>query len=146
MSDKMGINHHITTAYSPWANGTAERLGRELLWTLRALLSERQLNVTDWDYILPAVQFALNTRKSPILGGISPIKAATGIAPVQPTDIVVWKGPELAEVESVQVPSTMIAKYSEQLAIAIDELATNVKNRRRKRRDQRLAREKQKRL
>ena len=83
-----------------------------MLWTLRALLSEKQLNVTDWDYVLPAVQFVLNTRKSPVLDGLSPIKAATGIDPIQPTDIVLWKGPELQDAESMEIPRKLVAKYS----------------------------------
>ncbi|KAE8951185.1 hypothetical protein PF011_g33033 [Phytophthora fragariae] len=56
----LGAQHHFTTAYTPWANGTVEVVNRELLRAVKALLSERQLPVRDWPAVLSVVQGALN--------------------------------------------------------------------------------------
>ena len=48
-------NHHFTAAYCPWSNGTVERLCRELIRCLRALLSEFQLPLRSWPSVLPIV-------------------------------------------------------------------------------------------
>jgi hypothetical protein len=40
LQDALRADHHFTTAYTPWANGTVERVGREVLRATRALLSE----------------------------------------------------------------------------------------------------------
>ena len=36
----MGIDHHVTLPYCPWANGSVEVVGKDLLFTCRALCSE----------------------------------------------------------------------------------------------------------
>jgi hypothetical protein len=37
------INHHMTTSYSPWANGTVEKVNNDIQKLLRFLLSEWQM-------------------------------------------------------------------------------------------------------
>ena len=58
--DELKVNHHFTTAYTPWANGTVERVCREVQRTCRALLSEWNLAPQDWPSILESVQSILN--------------------------------------------------------------------------------------
>jgi transposase InsO family protein len=76
--------HHFTTAYSPWANGTVERACREVLQATRALLSEFQLNSKQWPEVARIVQSVLNNSPSPHRGNIAPITASTGRAPDSP--------------------------------------------------------------
>ena len=40
LTDELRIRHHFTTAYSPWANGSVERVCREVLRACKALSSE----------------------------------------------------------------------------------------------------------
>ena len=46
LNEVMGIEHHITLPYCPWSNGSVEVVGKDLLWTLRALCSEASMNGT----------------------------------------------------------------------------------------------------
>ena len=68
----LGIKHHFTTAYVPWANGTVERANRDILFVTRALLSEFRLQPSNWPDILPMIQYSLNHTTSQRLGGHSP--------------------------------------------------------------------------
>lgn len=85
--------HHFTTAYSPWANGTVERVCREVLRTCRALLSEWQLAERDWPAVTECVQSVMNQAPLRRLGqrqgapsGVyrSPLEVFTGHKPVRP--------------------------------------------------------------
>ena len=51
--------HHFTTAYCPWANGTVERVCQEVLRTTTALLHEMRPAPTDWPSVLECVQSVL---------------------------------------------------------------------------------------
>ncbi|KAE9344158.1 hypothetical protein PF008_g9348 [Phytophthora fragariae] len=79
LSVALGANHHFTTAYTPWANGTVEVVNREVLKSVKALLSERRLQVQDWPRVLPVVQAALNTMPADRLGGVTPLTAFTAL-------------------------------------------------------------------
>jgi hypothetical protein len=70
--------HHFTTAYSPWANGTVERACREVLRAVRALLYEFRLLPVDWPSVIRIVQSALNNAPSPQRGDVAPLTAFTG--------------------------------------------------------------------
>nr|CCA17015.1 PREDICTED: similar to OSJNBa0011F23.1 putative [Albugo laibachii Nc14] len=73
----LGTQHHFVTAYCPWANGSVEVLNRQLLKTMRSLLSERKLKFKNWPVLLPFYQSAVNQVPSSRLGGIAPV---TGFA------------------------------------------------------------------
>ena len=68
LSKELRTNHHFTTAYSPWANGTVERVCREVQRTCRALLSEWKLAPQDWPAVLEAIQSILNSSPLKKLG------------------------------------------------------------------------------
>ena len=57
----LGVERRFTVANSPWSNGTCERMMREVVRTLKAILQERRGSVRDWVDLVPAVQWALNT-------------------------------------------------------------------------------------
>ncbi|KAH9108266.1 hypothetical protein LEN26_014132 [Aphanomyces euteiches] len=81
----VGAHHHITTAYSPWANGTVEVVNRLILRTTRALLSEMKLHADEWPLVLlPLVQEALNHQPDDRLGGVAHITAFTGLTAKTP--------------------------------------------------------------
>ena len=91
LAEDYGINHHFTIAYSPWANGTVERLCREVLRTTRALLAERKWAEEDWPAVVSTVQSALNEAPVRRLGTRSdgtyrtPLEVMTGIRPNRAT-------------------------------------------------------------
>ncbi|GMF50897.1 unnamed protein product [Phytophthora fragariaefolia] len=79
LSVALDSHHHFTTAYTPWKNGTVEVVNREVLKSVKTLLSERQLQVQDWPRVLPVVQAALNTMPADRLGGVTPLTAFTAL-------------------------------------------------------------------
>lgn len=93
LTEELRIQHHFTTAYSPWANGTVERVCRETLRACKSLLSEWGLGPRDWPDVTESMQSILN--QSPIkrlgrrggeLAGVfrTPLEVFTGIIPVRP--------------------------------------------------------------
>ena len=92
LADCLGIQHHITLAYCPWANGGVEVVGKDLLWTARAILSEFKCAVDEWDLTLPLMEFIVNHRPRTVLGGRSAIEVVTGRKPSTPVKLVLWKG------------------------------------------------------
>ena len=60
LTTMLGVQHHITLAHCPWANGSVEVTGRELIRTMKALLSELQLSLEKWEVTVPLIQYALN--------------------------------------------------------------------------------------
>ena len=77
----LGIQHHITLAYCPWANGSVEIVGRDILWTLRCLTSEFRAGLDEWDLVLPLVEMTINHRERGVLGDRSAIEVMTGRKP-----------------------------------------------------------------
>lgn len=77
MRDSYRHVHHVTTAYCPQANGTIERLCREVLRSLRALESEFRLGSQDWPSLTNMLQNVMNMSYLRRLGR-SPIEAAFG--------------------------------------------------------------------
>ena len=81
------IHHRPTVAYSPWCNGTVERLMREILTALRAILGELNLAPQDWSSVIEAVPPALNEAPLKRLGKNNdgttrtPLQVMTGIRP-----------------------------------------------------------------
>ncbi|ETV85604.1 hypothetical protein H257_03310 [Aphanomyces astaci] len=75
----VGAHHHITTANSPWANGTVEVVNRLVLRAVKALLSEMKLNADEWPHVLPLVKGALNHQPADRLGRLAPVTAFSGL-------------------------------------------------------------------
>ncbi|OWZ02820.1 LOW QUALITY PROTEIN: Chromodomain protein [Phytophthora megakarya] len=75
----LGVHHHFTTAQCPWANGTVEMVNREVLRCCRALLSEWRMQPREWPRVIKIVQMVLNHTPSPVVGGVAPITAMTGL-------------------------------------------------------------------
>lgn len=70
---RLKTDRRFSPAYSSWLNGTAERLNKDGLQVMRALLLDNNLDFREWVYLLPVFQANLNctlvvsrTDKSPI--------------------------------------------------------------------------------
>jgi transposase InsO family protein len=75
---QLGTNHHFTTAYSPWENGTVEAVYKQTIRAARAMLSEMQLAPEEWPCVLPAIQAVFNNSPSSHRAGQTPLTAFTG--------------------------------------------------------------------
>lgn len=60
VTSDLKVNHHFTTAYSPWANGTVERVCKEVLRACQALLLEFKLSPKEWPSVTECIQSILN--------------------------------------------------------------------------------------
>lgn len=60
LTDCLRVGHHFTTAYSPWSNGSVERIFREVLRSCRALLHEFKLSPKDCPSVTKCIQSLLN--------------------------------------------------------------------------------------
>ena len=61
LSDALKVDHRFTVAYTPWSNGTCERMVREVVRALKSILSEQRKQVAEWVDVLPAAKWALNS-------------------------------------------------------------------------------------
>jgi IS30 family transposase len=52
---QLGVHHHFTRPYCPWSNGTVEVVNPLLLRCLKALLSERKMQESEWPKLLKLV-------------------------------------------------------------------------------------------
>jgi hypothetical protein len=76
---RLKCKQSFTIAYSPWINGSIERLNRDVLTVLRALLLEYKLHTHDWPSLIPTVQASLNHTALPSLGNHAPMELFTGL-------------------------------------------------------------------
>lgn len=54
------IAHRPTLVYTPWTNGTVQRINRGILSAMRALLSDLKLASKDWPSIVDLLPAILN--------------------------------------------------------------------------------------
>jgi hypothetical protein len=84
LNHSMSSTHHFVSARSHWANGKQERINRVLGEAFRRLLSENQINVCDWEQLVPLVQFIINNTRIKSLNRVAPITAFTGLQASEP--------------------------------------------------------------
>ena len=93
LTSEFRVQHHFVTAYSPWANGTVERVCREVLRACKAMCSEWGLAAREWPAVVETVQSILNNAPLKRLGlreknkpGVyrTPQEVFTGNVPVRP--------------------------------------------------------------
>lgn len=82
-----GIDHQMTTAYSPQSNGKAERLNRTLLEKTRALLSEANLPESLWGEALLTANYLRN-------------RSPTANSPKTPWERIFKKQPDLSNLRT----------------------------------------------
>ena len=117
--------HHFTTPHSPWANGGVERVNREILRVMRALLSENQMPAMQWPFLLCVIQSMLNHTPTRRLANAAPSEVCTGIRPEHPLDTVFVRDPqaktaaEHARGVKVVAKERQVMEYLEELRTAL---------------------------
>ena len=99
----LGISQYQVTPYSPQANGAVERVNKEVVQALVALLYELGKTDSEWDVILPMVQHILNHTKH----------GSTGYAPYeilygQPADQLITSRVQLALLPELSATQTAV--------------------------------------
>ena len=79
LSRRLKTHQRFTIAYSPWINGSIERINRDVLQVLRVMLMEYKVSHHDWVYLVPLVQASLNHTKVPSLDNHAPVEVFTGL-------------------------------------------------------------------
>ncbi|POM71617.1 Hypothetical protein PHPALM_11785 [Phytophthora palmivora] len=79
LPERLGTSHRFVPVYTPWINGTIERLSRDILHVLRVMLLESRLDTRNWLHLLPNVQANLNHTPVPSLGNCAPVERFTGL-------------------------------------------------------------------
>jgi hypothetical protein len=79
----------VTTAYSPWANGTVEKVNNDIQKLLRSLLSEWHMESDQGTFLLPVIQSVLNHLPSPSRAKCATFKIMTGLDAFSPLSVVI---------------------------------------------------------
>ncbi|GMF53460.1 unnamed protein product [Phytophthora fragariaefolia] len=79
LSRRLKTHQIFAVAYSPWINGSVERVNRDILQVLRAVIMEYKISAKDWVYLVPLVQSRLNHTAVPSLGNKAPTELFTGL-------------------------------------------------------------------
>lgn len=86
---RLKMELYVTPVYSPWLNGTVERLNKDVLQVVRAFLMEYSLDSHEWPYLLPVIQANLNHTPVKSLAGHSPVEVFTGLPASSALDVLV---------------------------------------------------------
>ncbi|GMF41585.1 unnamed protein product [Phytophthora fragariaefolia] len=89
LSARLKIELSFSPVYSPWLNGTVERLNKDVLQVFRALLMEYSLDQHEWSYLLPAVEANLNHTRVHSLADRSPVEVFTALPASSVLDAIV---------------------------------------------------------
>ncbi|KAG3248589.1 hypothetical protein PI124_g6750 [Phytophthora idaei] len=87
----MKIEQEFSPVYSPWINGTVERLNKDILQVLRVLFLEYDLDFHEWPFLLPVLQGNLNHTPLQSLEGHSPVELFTGLPASSQLDAVIGR-------------------------------------------------------
>ena len=128
LAEILGLEHHITLPYCPWANGSVEVVGKDLLWTLRALCSEFNVSIDEWDLVIPVSEYAINHRPRRILGHRSSVEIMTGREPRTAAELAIWSGPNVKESVEARIPADLADKYCEKLAASLERIHEKVRD------------------
>ena len=124
----LGFDHHITLAYCPWANGSVEVVGKDLLWTCRTLLSELKFSADEWDLCLALIEYSIMHRKRTVLGGRSALEVMTGRKPDNAVRMALWTGVRLKDAQRGDIDMAVVDKYCERLERSLANLHEQVRD------------------
>jgi hypothetical protein len=131
LSRRLRTKQSFTLAYCPWINGSVERVNRDVLQVIRAMILSYKISYKDWVYLVPMVQASLNHTALPSLGNHSPTELFTGLQ--TPTPLREFYLQETQELQTVpEVPE--IEGYLAQLRESVQAMHCDVEDQRLKQR------------
>ena len=89
LSKFFNIEHHFTTAYCPWSNGSVERVNRDIKGLLKVMVQSSGTESDMWPYLLPAVMNVINSTSSATLGGFAPKEIFVGMPRYDPFQYII---------------------------------------------------------
>ncbi|OWZ15878.1 hypothetical protein PHMEG_00010406 [Phytophthora megakarya] len=122
----------FTPAYCPWINGSVERVNRDILQVLRAMILEYKISYKDWAYLIPMVQSSLNHTPVPSLGGKAPVELFTGLP--CPSPLYEFYNPESKEMVHIPREAEKIDEFLATLRTSIQAMHKPVQDERLKQR------------
>ncbi|POM60306.1 hypothetical protein PHPALM_30853 [Phytophthora palmivora] len=79
LARRLRTQQRFTPAYSPWINGSVERVNRDVLQVVRVMILEYKISYKDWVYLVPMIQANLNHTAVLSLGNRAPVELFTGL-------------------------------------------------------------------
>ncbi|POM79226.1 Hypothetical protein PHPALM_3157 [Phytophthora palmivora] len=73
-SRRLTSGQKFTVTYSPWINGSIERIDRGIVQVLRAMCLEAKVGIRDWVHFIPVLQSNLNHIPVPSLANKAPVE------------------------------------------------------------------------
>jgi transposase InsO family protein len=125
------VNHHFVTAYCPWANGTVERVNRDILTIMKSLLSEFKKLKKEWPDVVPLIQYTINHSSSARLSNESPVTVFTGQPASSPLDFIHSPGNQ-ALISASKLSASDIQTECLKLQNSLDNLHKQVSDSRKK--------------
>ena len=116
---RLQINDYFTLAYCPWSN-PAERINRDLIAVLKALLHDLHYHFDLWPLVLPLVQHALNHSPLESLGGLAPVTVFAGFEPDNPLEVIF--NPRRSETVPVPPTTDAILERYEALRLSLADM------------------------
>ncbi|GMF57946.1 unnamed protein product [Phytophthora fragariaefolia] len=128
---RLRIQQTFTPAYCPWVNGSIERVNRDILQVVRAMILSYKVSHKAWVYLVPMIMANLNHTAVPSLGNRAPIELFTGLQ--CPSPLMEFYLPEKQSLQQVP-PSKEIDNYLDQLRTSLQQMHQDVEDRRLKQR------------
>ncbi|OWY97113.1 hypothetical protein PHMEG_00032440 [Phytophthora megakarya] len=123
---------HFTLVYSPWINGSVERVNRDILHVLGAMTLEYKVSTKDWVYLVPLVQASLNHTVLSSLANRAPVELFTGL--LCPSPLAEFYHPDNKKLVALPKASTAIDKYLAELRSSLCAMHQPIKDHRLKQR------------
>ncbi|KAG2759317.1 hypothetical protein PC129_g9643 [Phytophthora cactorum] len=127
LSRRLRTKQTFTPVYSTWVNGSIERVNRDILQVVRAMLLVYKLSYKDWVYLVSMTQASLNCTALPSLGNRAPVELFTGLP--RPTPLKDFYLPDQNELQPVP-ESDMVEGYLEKLRCSIQQMHGAVEDQR----------------
>lgn len=86
---RLKSEQHFTVAYSPWINGSIERLNRDVIQVLRAMCLEYKKDIREWTIFVPLLRASINHTPLPSLANKAPVELFCALPLPSPLDFCV---------------------------------------------------------
>ncbi|KAG3078129.1 hypothetical protein PI125_g21071 [Phytophthora idaei] len=140
LAKRLGASHQFVPVYTPWIDGTVERVNRDILQVLRVMPLESRLDTRNWVHLLPSIQANLNHTPMYSLGNCAPVELFTGLPSASTLDILA--APSSRVLRDLPMEKTELREAVDALRRSLHGLHRVVRDRRERQRAAAMARSK----